>query len=76
MIMEKRCPYCHGQGTIPDPNPILSPRAACPVCQGRGYNLVPRDANSCGFCRATGKIEGGEAVTRICPDCNGIGYRW
>ncbi len=76
MIMEKRCPYCKGQGTVPDPNGVLSPRAACPVCQGRGHNLVPRDAEHCGFCHANGKIETYDGIIQVCPDCGGIGYRW
>ncbi len=76
MIMEKRCPYCKGQGTVPDPNGVLSPRMPCPVCGGRGHNLVPRDAGHCGFCHANGKIETYDGQSKICPDCGGIGYRW
>lgn len=76
MIMEKRCPYCHGQGTVPDPLGVLSPRAPCPICSGRKFNLVPRDANPCSFCKSLGKIEVEGGGTTICPDCHGIGSIW
>lgn len=76
MLIEKRCPFCHGQGTVPDPNGILSPRAACPICLGRGHNLVPKTANICAFCHASGKIENYDGTIKICPDCHGIGFRW
>ncbi|HJX03350.1 MAG TPA: hypothetical protein VJ488_02195 [Dehalococcoidia bacterium] len=76
MFMEKRCPFCHGQGTIPDPSGILSSRAACPICIGRGHNLVPRDAQVCSFCHAGGKVDSYEGGSNICPDCQGIGFIW
>jgi DnaJ-class molecular chaperone len=76
MIMEKRCSFCHGQGTVPDPQGVLSSRAACPICAGRKFNLVPRDANPCGFCKSLGKIEGEGGEAKICPDCHGIGFIW
>jgi DnaJ-class molecular chaperone len=76
MMMDKRCPFCHGQGTIPDQNGVMSPRASCPICQGRGFNLVPRDADRCAFCRGTGKVESESGGEKICPDCGGIGYKW
>jgi DnaJ-class molecular chaperone len=76
MIMDKRCPYCHGQGTIPDAKGVTSPRAACLVCLGRGFNLVPKDANRCGFCRGSGKVDTYDGGAKLCPDCKGIGYKW
>jgi DnaJ-class molecular chaperone len=76
MIMDKRCAYCHGQGSVPDPHGVLSPKMACPVCGGRGFNLVPRDANHCGFCRGNGRIVRDMEESDICPDCGGIGYKW
>ncbi len=76
MMIEKRCAYCHGQGTIHDPQGILSPRAACPVCLGKGFNLVPRDASICSFCHATGKVDTYDGSSKICPDCHGIGFIW
>jgi DnaJ-class molecular chaperone len=76
MMMEKRCPYCHGQGTVPDPKGILSTRAACPICQGRGFNLIPKSAELCGFCRSNGKVDAEDGGTKICPDCKGLGFTW
>jgi DnaJ-class molecular chaperone len=74
MMMDKRCPYCKGQGTVPDPHGVLSNRKACPICLGKGFNLVPRDANQCSFCQGTGQVSAGEMKT--CPDCKGIGSIW
>jgi DnaJ-class molecular chaperone len=76
MIMEKRCSYCHGQGTVHDPGGVLSDKVSCPVCSGRGFNLVPRDANHCGYCRGTGRITRDAEQSDLCPDCGGIGYTW
>lgn len=76
MIMGKRCPYCHGQGTVPDPQGVLSPKTSCPVCGGRGFNLVPRDADRCGFCQGSGHVQRDDANADLCPDCRGLGYKW
>lgn len=76
MMMEKRCPYCKGQGTLPDPLGILSKRKPCPVCIGKGFNLVPRDAKNCTFCQGTGQVQAEGSATKLCPDCGGIGSRW
>jgi len=74
MMLEKRCPYCHGQGSVQDSLGV-APRKACPVCMGRGHNLVPRDAHLCAYCRGSG-----HAPRRVeetpCPDCGGIGSVW
>jgi DnaJ-class molecular chaperone len=76
MILEKRCPFCKGQGTLPDPAGVLSKLKHCPVCMGRGFNLVPKDAKDCGFCRGKGRVltEGGG--NKQCPDCGGMGSVW
>jgi DnaJ-class molecular chaperone len=76
MILEKRCPYCHGQGTVPDPVGVIASRKACPVCTGRGHNLVPRDAQLCSYCRGGGHAPLGGKEDKPCPDCGGIGSVW
>ncbi len=76
MIMEKRCPFCKGQGTLPDPAGILSKVKHCPVCMGRGFNLVPQDAKSCGFCKGTGRMSSEGGGTKQCQDCGGMGSVW
>jgi DnaJ-class molecular chaperone len=76
MILEKRCPFCKGQGTLPDPGGILTKLKPCPVCVGRGFNLVPRDANNCSFCKGIGRVQSEGSGTKQCPDCGGIGSVW
>jgi DnaJ-class molecular chaperone len=76
MIIEKRCPFCKGQGTVPDPYGVLSNRKACPVCLGKGHNLVPRDANICSFCQGNGYVPAEAGGTQLCPDCKGLGSLW
>lgn len=76
MITEKRCPFCKGHGTLPDPAGILSKIKHCPVCMGKGFNLVPKDAPNCGFCRGTGQVSSEYGGNKQCPDCNGLGYKW
>lgn len=76
MMMDKRCPYCKGQGTLPDPHGILSKRKPCPVCIGKGFNLVPRDAKHCSFCQGAGQVPAEGGATKLCPDCKGIGFAW
>jgi DnaJ-class molecular chaperone len=76
MIMEKRCPYCKGHGMLPDPGEVISKRKACPVCMGRGFNLVPKDANRCSFCQGTGQVATEHGNSKLCPDCRGIGSIW
>jgi DnaJ-class molecular chaperone len=76
MILEKRCPFCKGQGTLQDPTGVLSKLKPCPVCLGRGFNLVPRDANSCSFCKGTGRVQSEGSGTKQCPDCGGMGSVW
>jgi DnaJ-class molecular chaperone len=75
MIMDKRCPYCKGQGTVPDPTGS-APRRPCPVCNRKGFNLVPRDANHCAYCHGNGTIPQEGGGMQMCPDCKGIGFTW
>lgn len=75
MILERKCPYCRAQGTLPDPGNPISPRKACPICNGRGYNLVPRDANLCPLCQGNGRALGPKEETP-CLECHGIGSVW
>ncbi len=76
MMLERRCPYCKAQGTVPDPHGVLSKRKPCPICLGRGFNLVPKDANLCSFCQGSGQVRAEGASTKICPDCKGLGSVW
>jgi DnaJ-class molecular chaperone len=76
MIMDKRCPICKGQGTVPDPHGVLSTKKACPICMGKGFNLVPRDAPSCSFCHGSGQVLAEGSGTKLCPDCKGLGSVW
>ena len=74
MMLRKRCPYCRGQGAVPGSG---GPSATepCPVCNQRGYNLVPGDAVLCSLCRGSGRVIAGLGW-KPCPDCGGIGSRW
>jgi DnaJ-class molecular chaperone len=73
MVIRKRCPYCKGQGAIAGHDKTTV--EPCPVCNQRGYNLVPSSAVTCTLCQGTGRIFSG-GTGKICPDCGGIGSRW
>lgn len=75
MMIKKRCPYCKGQGAVPDDATRVSVQP-CPVCNQRGYNLVPDDALICGLCQGTGRSPGGGKGWRVCPEREGIGSKW
>jgi DnaJ-class molecular chaperone len=76
MMLRKRCAYCRGQGlALGSEVPSASPEP-CPVCNQRGYNLVPGGAALCGCCQGSGRVPDGGGGWRPCPDCNGIGFKW
>ena len=76
MMLRKRCPYCRGQGAVPDSRGISATAEPCPVCSQRGYNLVPGDANLCGCCQGSGYVPAGDRGREPCPECGGIGFMW
>lgn len=74
MMIKKRCPYCKGQGAVTSyGSATIQP---CPVCNQRGYNLVPGTSLTCALCQGTGRLVGGGGIGKICPDCGGIGSKW
>ena len=75
LMMRKRCPYCRGRGIVLETEAATSVPESCPVCNRRGYNLVPSDARSCSLCGGSGRI-GVPGSWKPCPDCGGIGSRW
>jgi hypothetical protein len=75
MMLRKRCPYCRGQGLAPGPEGPSAPEP-CPVCNQRGYNLVPIDAGLCSCCQGSGRVRAGDGGWRPCLDCDGIGSKW
>ena len=76
MMLRKRCAYCRGQGAVPGSGELSAPSEPCPVCNQRGYNLVPGDAIPCGCCGGTGRLPSGGGSWKPCPDCSGIGFKW
>ncbi len=60
---------------VPSPDGPSAAPEACPVCNQRGYNLVPGDATLCGVCQGSGRVMG-SGDGKPCPDCHGIGYTW
>jgi len=76
MMLRKRCPYCRGQGVAPSPAGPSAPAEPCPVCEQRGYNLVPGDAMPCSCCQGSGRVPAGGGSWQPCPDCSGIGFMW
>jgi len=76
MMLRKRCPYCRGQGAVPGNEGHSAPSEPCPVCNQRGYNLVPGDAVLCGCCQGSGHVRAGGGGWRPCPECSGIGFMW
>jgi DnaJ-class molecular chaperone len=75
MMLRKRCPYCRGQGSAPGPEGPSAPEP-CPVCNQRGYNLVPSHAGLCSCCQGSGRVRAGDGGWRPCPECAGIGSSW
>jgi len=75
MMLRKRCPYCRGRGSAPGPEGPSAPEP-CPVCNQRGYNLVPSGAGLCSCCQGSGRVQAGDGCWRPCPECAGIGSRW
>lgn len=76
MMLRKRCPYCRGQRAVSGSGEISAPAGPCPVCNNRGYNLVPADAVLCGCCQGSGHVQSGSGGWRPCPECGGIGFMW
>ncbi|MBM3142564.1 MAG: hypothetical protein FJ005_05910 [Chloroflexi bacterium] len=76
MMNRKRCAYCRGQGSAPPGIGEPSAPEPCPVCNQRGYNLVPSDAVLCSLCQGSGRVAAGGGDWKPCPDCGGIGSRW
>ena len=76
MMLRKRCAYCRGQRAVPGSKGLSTPVEPCPVCNQRGYNLVPGDAVLCGCCGGTGRLPVGDGSWKPCPDCGGIGFKW
>ena len=76
MMMRKRCAYCRGQGAISGTGGPSALLETCPVCNQRGYNLVPSDAELCSVCQGSGHVRAGDGGWRPCPDCSGIGSKW
>jgi DnaJ-class molecular chaperone len=81
-----KCAFCQGKGK--DPFGIMSQRATCQVCGGRGKVSILQPYVSCAHCRATGvspgsrnvctACQGRGAVTvadgkKVCPKCGGSG---
>jgi len=75
MMNRKRCAYCRGQGSAPGLGGPSAPEP-CPVCNQRGYNLVPSDAVLCSLCQGSGRVPAGGGSWKSCPECGGIGSRW
>ncbi len=75
MMLRKRCPYCKGQGAVPGHTGPSIPEP-CPVCNQRGYNLVPADAVTCPLCGGGGRVRAAGEMWKPCPDCGGIGSKW
>jgi DnaJ-class molecular chaperone len=75
MMLRKRCPFCRGQGSTPGPEGPSAPEP-CPVCNQRGYNLVPSDAGLCSCCQGSGRVRAGGEGWKPCPECDGIGSKW
>jgi len=75
-MLRKRCPYCRGQGAVPGDEGHSAPSEPCPVCNQRGYNLVPGGAVLCGCCQGSGRVRAGGGGWRPCPECSGIGFMW
>jgi len=63
-----RCAFCKGSGI--DTFGLLSAESMCPVCGGRGKNVVREPRVPCAFCRHTGV----QATSRMtCTGCCGKG---
>ena len=67
-IIEVLCAFCGGQGL--DPFGIMSPRAACQVCGGRGHRTLHQPISGCVFCGGTG-VNSRSHLT--CITCGGVG---
>jgi hypothetical protein len=75
-MLRKRCAYCRGKASVSGAEGPSAPTEPCPVCNQRGYNLVPGSAEICGCCQGSGRVSAGGGNWRPCPDCNGIGFKW
>lgn len=58
------CVFCQGTGE----NPHFT--GSCPVCKGKGKNMVVGKYMACGDCRGTGQKRG---TTLTCYTCGGLG---
>jgi DnaJ-class molecular chaperone len=62
------CAFCRGEGK--DPFDLLSEKAACGVCGGRGEVTVAEPIYACAFCCGTGVFPGSRLT---CTTCMGKG---
>lgn len=62
------CAFCKGKGK--DPFEIMSKKATCQVCGGRGKVAVAKPDVKCAHCRGTGV---GPGSRNVCTACNGRG---
>ena len=77
--IRRPCAFCRGTGC--DPTGMGFPPHQCPVCQGRRYNLVPRNHTGCDPCGGTGigrrhdfGFQGVGTVHDPCEICAGTGW--
>ena len=62
------CAFCKGKGK--DPFEIMSKKATCQVCGGRGKVTVVEPSVPCAHCQSTGVSPGSR---NVCTVCNGRG---
>jgi DnaJ-class molecular chaperone len=62
------CAFCRGRGK--DPFDLLSSKAVCEVCGGRGQVTVAEPTFACAFCGGTGVYPGSRLT---CTTCMGRG---
>lgn len=80
------CAFCKGKGK--DPFEIMSSKATCQVCGGRGKVMIVEPYVPCAHCQATGVSPGSRNVCtacggrgvisatggkEVCPECQGSG---
>jgi uncharacterized protein (TIGR02391 family) len=75
------CEFCEGKGVFPETassgDDINTER--CPVCDGRGVNIISKDAEltyRCRYCDGSGRAwsQDGHFVGNACSVCGGVGY--
>ncbi len=75
------CAFCEGSGLFPETpfsDDNLIETEPCPVCQGKGINILKvsiDDVIECRYCNGSGRgwNENGHFVGDICQVCNGTG---